>query len=218
DPGDLQQCGCQRADDLADGCVQVADLTVEPGYLSGHAGERPADVRAELCRAGEGRRYGQVLSPGEVCGGVAGPDVRLRLELVDDHGAALDDAGAVAGEDPQFADVIVDAVPARARGRDGGAGGCGGAGGIGLGAGGCVQFAVGGGQPGRNPGHLLAGQQQAVSEPAGESAAIFDGPGGGAVGDRPDPLQQRDDQDRVVLDGQRLADRPALSPDGHCDV
>ena len=114
--------------------------------------------------------------------------------------------------------MLVDAVPVQVRSRDGGVGGRGGVDGIGLGAGGCVQFAVGGGQPAGNPDHLLASKQQAVSEPAGEPAAVFDGPGGGAVGDRPDPLQQRDDQECIVLDGQRRADGPAVTPDGHCNV
>ncbi len=52
-----------------------------------------------------------------------------------------------------------------------------------------MQPTVGCRQPGRHPDHLLAGEQQAVSKLTREPAAIFNGPGGGAVGDRPDPLQ-----------------------------
>src|SRR5438045_2333650 len=89
------RCGWQGADELPDGGVQVAGLAGERGDLSGHASERRADVRAELRRAGEGRDHSQVLSPGEVLGGVVEPDVQLRLELVDDHGAALDEVGPV---------------------------------------------------------------------------------------------------------------------------
>jgi hypothetical protein len=97
--------------------------------------------------------------------------------------------------------------------------GCGGVDRVGLGAGGGVQLAVGGRQPGGNPDHLVAGEQQAVGQAAGEPPAILDGPGHGrAVGDRPDPLEQRGDQERVVLDGQRPADAPAFGVNGHCDV
>lgn len=63
--------------------------------------------------------------------------------------------------------------------------------------------AVCGHQTGGDPDHLVAGQQQAVGQAAGEAAAVFDGPGdGGAVGDRADPLEQAADQVRVVLYGQ----------------
>jgi hypothetical protein len=42
---------------------------------------------------------GQVLGSGEICRGVVEPDMQLRFELVDHHGAALDEIRAVVDQD-----------------------------------------------------------------------------------------------------------------------
>src|SRR5947207_418712 len=74
-PGDVKECGCERDDQVPDGGAEVGDVTVELGYLGGHVGERAADVGAEPCSAGHGRQSGEVPGPGEVCRGVAKPQV-----------------------------------------------------------------------------------------------------------------------------------------------
>jgi hypothetical protein len=54
-----------------------------------------------------------------------------------------------------------------------------------------VRLAVGGHQRGRDPYHLVAGQEQAVCQAAGESTAVLDGPGEGAlIGEGADPPEQ----------------------------
>lgn len=83
----------------------------------------------------------------------------------------------------------------------------------------CWATVLGGHEPGGDPDDLVAGQQQAVGQVAGEATAVLDGPNDRrAVGDRADPLEQDGDQGRVVPDGQRPADPLAVGADGHCDV
>lgn len=55
----------------------------------------------------------QVLTPGQIAGRVVEPDMQLRLELVDDHGAALDDIGPVVDQVAQLTQPLIDPVPAR---------------------------------------------------------------------------------------------------------
>lgn len=58
--------------------------------------------------------------------GVVEPDMDVALELVDRHGAALDDVGAVVDQYPQLTRAFVDAVPVQTGRCDRGVGGCGG--------------------------------------------------------------------------------------------
>jgi hypothetical protein len=51
------------------------------------------------------------LGAGKATRGVVEPDMQLRLELVDPHGAAPDDIAAVIDQDPQLAHALDDAVP-----------------------------------------------------------------------------------------------------------
>ncbi len=192
---------------------------VQAGDLSEHVGQGLADVRTQR-RAGQQRTdRGHGLGPHQVAGGVIQPQVQLRLELVDHRGASLHQVGAVIHKHAQLTYWLVDAVSVQPGGGDRSMGGCRGIDGVGLGAGGSVQLAVGHHEPGRHPDHLLAGEEQTVSKPAGESMPVLDGPGQRCfIADRADPGQQSRDQLRAVLHGQRSADLSAGSIHGNRHV
>ncbi|WP_199917895.1 hypothetical protein [Streptomyces virginiae] len=108
----------------------------------------------------------------------------------------------------QLAHAVIDAVTVQTGLGDRGVGDRGSIDGVGLRAGGRVQLAVGGHQPGGDPDQLVAAQEQAVGQAAGEAAAVFDSPGdGGAIGDRADPFEQEADRVRVVLTVNGLVSR-----------
>jgi hypothetical protein len=156
DPGDLQKRRCQRVDEFPDRGLQVTDTLVEVSYFRAHICERSADVRAQLCCLQQGGQRTQILGPGEVARRVVKPDVHLRLELIDDHCAALDEVGPVIDQDTQLTDVLVDAVPVQRRRCDSGMRDCGSVDGVRFGAGGPVQLAMGDREPAGDPHHFVA--------------------------------------------------------------